>query len=239
MRFSQYLFFIALFFCGLSARSQNAGEIINRYVQFTGGIDNWKTVNTITTSGTYKYGGVAFPFIAYSKAPDLYKYVVTYNGRSFTQSYNGETGWRIDGFKNDTEKTILKDKQATAMANEADVELESPFINYLQKGYTVQLQGTDTVNGHTCYKIKLDKKGDTALYFFDSNDFSLLKKQAISKNSEMENALMDITYSDYRLTGNIKIPHKIICTTNGQTILTITIDSVKLNDAIPVSMFQP
>jgi outer membrane lipoprotein-sorting protein len=193
----------------------------------------------MTTSGTYNYSGVVFPYTAYSKAPNLYKYEVPFNGKSFIQAYNGKTGWRIDGFKNEKTKTLLKGKAGTAMANEADVELESPFINYKEKGYTLLLQGTDTINNRTCYKIKLDKKGDTAVYYFDNIDYALVKKQAISKNTEMENAPMDILYSNYQSTGNIKIPHTITCSTGGQKILTITVNTVKLNDPMPDSMFQP
>lgn len=235
----QYPFFIVVIFCSLLAQSQTADDIINKYIQFTGGMKSWRSIKTITTSGTYNYGGVEFPFTAYSKAPDLYKYIVTYNGKSFTQAYNGKIGWRIDGFKDEKTKTILKDKQATAMANEAEVELESPFINYREKGYTVLLQGTDTVNSQTCYKIKLNTNKDTAVYYFDSNNFSLVKKQAVSKNSEMENAPMDILYSDYETTGNIKMPHKIACSTGGQRILTITVAGVKLNEPMANSLFQP
>lgn len=238
MKCKQLLTFI-FFSCFLVANSQTADEIVSRYIQYTGGAENWKSVNTITTSGTYNYGGVEFPYTAYSKAPNLYKYEVPFNGKSFIQAYNGETGWRIDGFKNEKTKTILKGKQATSMANEADVELETPFINYKQKGHIILLQGTDTVNSRTCYKIKLDKQGDTAVYYFDTNDYALLKKQALSKNTEMENAPMDIIYSDYQSTGKITMPHKIIYSTGGQRILTITVNSVKLNDPMQDSMFQP
>lgn len=239
MKFVPRIFLALLFFSTLGAKSQTADEIINRYIQFIGGAQNWESIKTITTAGNYNYGGVAFPYVAWSKAPNLYLYVVTFNGKSFSQAYNGQVGWRIDGFKNEKTKTILKDKQATALANEADVELESIFINYRQKGYTVELLGSDSVNSRPCHKIRLLAKGDTTVYYFDQTDFSLLEKQAASKNSEMDKAPMDIFYSDYQLTGKIKLPHKINCTTAGQRILLITVDSVKLNDPIPDSLFQP
>lgn len=239
MKLTQRIFLTLLFFSTLVAKSQTADEIINRYIQFIGGAETWKSINTITTSGNYNYGGVAFPYVAWSKAPNLYLYTVTFNGKSFSQAYNGQVGWRIDGFKNEKTKTILKDKQATALANEADVELESLFINYHQKGYMAELLGPDSVNSRPSYKIRLLTKGDTAVYYFDKTDFSLLEKQAASKNSEMDKAPMDIFYSDYQLTGNIRLPRKINCTTAGQRILLITVDSVKLNDPLPESKFQP
>jgi len=239
MKFPQRIFLTLLLFSVLIARSQTADEIINRYIQFIGGAQNWKSISTITTAGTYNYGGVAFPYVAYSKAPNLYLYTVTFNGKSFSQAYNGQVGWRIDGFKNEKTKTILKDRQATALANEADVELESPFINSAKKGNPVELLGSDSVNSRACHKIRLISKSDTAVYFIDKTDFSLVKKQALSKNSEMDKAPMDIFYSDYQVTGNIKLPHKINCTTAGQRILLITVDSVKINDPISDSQFQP
>ena len=136
------------------AHSQTAGKIVAKYIEFTGGTTTWKKIKTVTSSGTYNYGGVEFPFQAYSKAPDLYKYIVTFNGKSFEQSFDGKQGWRIDGFKRETQKTILKGKQAIAMSNESDVELENPFIDYDKKGHRITLEGKDTVDGRTCYKIR-------------------------------------------------------------------------------------
>jgi hypothetical protein len=120
------------------------------------------------------------------------------------------------------------------------VELESPFINYSEKGHTVLLEGMDTVANKTCYKIKLVRKnGDTGTFFFDNNNFALVKKQAISKNTELDNAMLDIVYSDYRLTSGIRTPHKITCASNGQDILIIAIKSVKLNLPMTDSIFKP
>jgi len=240
MRIKKYL--LICFLCSFSfvVRSQTADEVINKYVAFIGGEENWKKVNTMTMKGMYNYGGISFPFVSYSKAPNLYKYVVTSNGKSFTQAFDGKQGWRIDGFKNETKKTILNGLQATAMANEADVELESPFIHYREKGYSVQWEGLDTTVTPASYKIKLTRKnGISETYFFSSTDFSLLKKKTISTNTEMENAPLDISYSDYRLTQGIKTPHTISCTSNGQSILIITVEKAELNLPMNSNIFKP
>lgn len=221
-------------------KAQTAEEVITGYVNFTGGEKQWKKIHSIVSSGTYNYGGMEFPFEAYSKAPDLYKYTVSSNGKYFAQSFDGKQGWKIDGFKDETSKTILTGKEARAMANEADVELESPFINYQQKGYQATLEGKDSVDHMLCYKIKLIRpNSDTATYFFSTNDFSLLKRQAVSKNAELDNSLLDTYYSDYTITGGIKTPFKMISKIGDQTILTITVKKIQLNAAIPDSSFAP
>jgi len=240
MMYRKLVFVFFFFPFSIIANSQSADEVVSKYITFIGSSQKWKSVRTITSSGIYNYGGMKFPFKAYSKSPDYYKYVVTSNGKSFTQAYDGKTGWQIDGFKNETTKTILKDKRATAMANEADVELESPFIDYKAKGHKVFLERMDTVNSKPCYKIKLIRKDrDTATFFFDSNNFALVKKQAISKNAEMNNAPLDIFYSDYQQTGGIKMPHTIACLSDGQKILTITIERIQLNLPLTDALFKP
>ncbi|MEJ0103716.1 MAG: hypothetical protein WDO19_14690 [Bacteroidota bacterium] len=240
MIFKKITFFFLLLAVSVLAKSQGADEIISKYIAFTGGVQKWKKIKSITSSGTYNYGGMEFPFTAWSKAPDLYKYIVSFNGKSFTQSYNGREGWRIDGFKNETQKTILKGKDAAAMANESDVELESPFINYQEKGHAVSLEGKDTVDKKICYKIKLTRKdGDTETYYFASDNYELVKKQALSKNTELDKAMLDILYSDYQTTAGIKVAHTISCISNGQTILVITVKEVKLNLPVADNIFNP
>lgn len=224
----------------LAAGAQTVDAVIAKYIAFTGGEQYWKTVETIVMSGTYNYGGMVFPFTSYSKRPGRYKYVVPFKGNYFAQAFDGENGWKIDAFKGETQKTLLTGTQARAMANEADVELEPLFINYQTKGYQATLEGKDTVAGTECVAVKLaGQNGETGTYFFDSNTFALLKKTAASKNAELEQAMLDTYYSDYRKVKGLMLPFKTVSKTNGQTILTITIKTVALNRPVADTIFKP
>lgn len=226
-------------FC-FAAKAQTAEAIIANYINFTGGAQQWKKISSIVSSGTYNYGGMEFPFEAYSKAPDQYMYKVSSNGKYFAQAFDGKQGWKIDGFKDEATKTILTGKAARAMANEADVELESVFIGYKEKGYAATFEGKDSIDKILCYRVKLiSNSNDTATYFFSTNDFSLLKKQAVSKNTELDNSLLDTYYSDYTTVEGIKFPFKMTSKTGDQTILTITVKKMQLQVAIPDSIFKP
>jgi len=220
--------------------AQTANDIILRYIEYIGGEKKWYAVKTIVTTGTYDYGGIVFPFTSYSKAPDLYKYIVTSNGKYFAQAFDGNEGWKIDGFKNETQKTMLTGKAATAMMNEADVELESPLIDYKKKGSRITSEGQDTVDAQTCFKLKfIRNNGDTERYFFNTKNFELVKKQMISKNDELDGSMIDIFYSDYREVNGIKIPFKAVTKAGDQTILTITVDKVILNEPVSSDEFKP
>ena len=66
----------------------------------------------------------------------------------------------------------------------------------------------------------------------------MVKKEAVSKNEEMENKLLDIFYSDYRDMNGIKIPSLLTCKSGEQTVLTITIQKIEMNVPIPDTDFQ-
>jgi hypothetical protein len=219
--------------------AQTADEVINKYIEFIGGEKQWKTIKTMIASGVYNYGGVEFPFKAYSKAPDHYKFVVTFNGKYYAQSFDGQAGWKIDVFNGETAPTVLKGKAAIAMANEADVELENVFINYKDKGHQLTLEGKDSAAGRYCNKIKLIRKsGDTETYFFDEKTSELVLKNAAAKNPELGGATLNILYSDYRNIDGIKIPFKTVAKTVDQTLLTITVAKAESNQVIADSEFQ-
>jgi hypothetical protein len=233
-------FALLLFSVSVDLKAQTVETVIANYISFIGGVQQLKKINSILTSGTYNYGGIEFPFESYSKAPDLYKYIVSTNGKSFAQAFDGKQGWKIDGFKGEKTKTMLNGKEARAMANEADVELENVFINYKEKGYSALLEGTDSVGNILCYKVKLMSEGnDTSTYFFSANDFSLLKKQAVSKNEELDKSMLDTYYSDYTTVEGIKFPFKMVSKVGDQTILTIIIKKLQLNAAIADNIFKP
>ncbi|HEX5151838.1 MAG TPA: hypothetical protein VFW07_10325 [Parafilimonas sp.] len=229
--------FMTASFC---VHAQTADEIISKYISCIGGAEKWKAIKTIVMTGTYNYGGIEFPFTSYSKAPDKYKYIVPSGGKSFTQAFNGTKGWKIDGFNNETVKTILTGRSARAMSNEADVELESPFLDYQKKGNKIILEGEDSVEGARCFTIKLIRnEGDTEMYHFNAATYELAEKQAVSKNPELDGSIVNIFYSDYRVVEGIKIPFKSVSKIGDQIILTIAVQKIDINVPVEDSEFEP
>ena len=223
-----------------TTQAQSVDQVIKKYVKFIGGRGPWKKVKTMVASGEYNYGGIQFPFTSYAKAPNRYKFVVPQNGKQFVQGFDGNSGWKMDGFKNETTPTLLTGKAALAMANEADVELEDVWIDYRNKGHQAVLLGKDTAKGKSCFKVKLTRKnGDTETCYFEDQSFAMVMKEAVSKNEEMGGAALDIFYSDYREINGVHVPFKTIHESNGQMILTITVDKVLINEPIEDKDFRP
>ena len=240
MRKKKYLaFLIFTFILPYYLPAQQADDVVKKYVAYIGGEKNWKKTKTLTTSGKYNYGGMEFPFTAYAKAPNRYKFIVPLEGKYYAQAFDGEKGWKIDAFKNETSPTMLSGKDAYSMANEADVELEDVFVDYKRKGHTAVVERKDTINGKNCIGIKLTRRsGDIQTYFFDEVTGALLMKIAASKNAELQGSLLTTLYSDYRDVDGIKIPFKSVSSFNDQLILEITVDKAEVNAAIDDKEFR-
>ena len=233
------LIFFATFLLFQNLCAQSVDDILKKHIAFMGGEKKWKSIQSITTSGEYDYGGMKFPFQAYSKAPNKYKFIVPFNGKYYAQAFDGTKGWKIDAFKNETTPTLLTGKEALAMANEADVELEIPFINYKKKGHQATLEkGDTTIQNNQCYKVVfIRKSGEKETYYFDVKTFAVVMKKAVSKNAEIGGAVITTLYSDYRDIGGIKIPFHAMSDVNGQAILTITVEKGQVNEAVDDKIF--
>ena len=223
----------------LKIQAQTADQIIQKYIQQTGGEKAWKGIKTLNSSGKYNYGGIEFPFTAIVKAPNKYKFIVPLNGKHYTQVFNGKTGWKIDAFKNETKPQYLTGKPARALANEADVEIESSLINYAKKGFNIHLEGKETIEGKECFKVNLFKKeGEIESYFIDSQGYSLVMKRALSKNDELEKTILDAYFSDYREVNGVKIPFVVSYKFKDQNILKITTEKVEVNVKVDDYIFK-
>jgi hypothetical protein len=221
-------------------KAQDVDGIINRYVHFIGGEKRWSKMKTMTTSGEYDYGGIKFPFTTYAEAPDHYKFVVPFNGKYYAQGFDGTSGWKIDAFKNETVPTMLEGAAARAMANEADVELESPLIHYRQKGHQATYEGKDTVGQRTCYRVKFVRKnGEEETYYFHEKTGALVKKISVSRNVELQGAVVQTSYEDYRNVEGVTIPFKMTTKANEQVILKVTVTHVNINPILPHEAFKP
>src|SRR5688572_8548789 len=233
-------FLIFIFILPYYLPAQKADDVVKKYVAYIGGEKNWKKIKTLTTSGKYNYGGMEFPFTAYAKAPNRYKFIVPLEGKYYAQAFDGEKGWKIDAFKNETRPTMLSGKDAYSMANEADVELEDVFVDYKRKGHTLTFEGKDTVDGKNCIAIKLMRRtGDVETYYFDERTSALVMKIAPSKNAELQGTLLTTLYSDYREVNGIKIPFKSLSKSNDQLILEVTVEKAEVNVTIGDTEFQP
>src|ERR1700757_73633 len=156
---------ILLFPAGV--RAQTVDEIVAKHVQARGGLEKLQALKTLRMTARLAQGGFRATYVQENKREDKVREETILQGMAQVQAYDGKTGWQIDPFGGRKDPEFLSQDDTKPLLLDAD--LESPLINYKQKGYTAELVGHDSVEGTDCYKIKLHlKNGDVRYYYLDA-----------------------------------------------------------------------
>ncbi len=237
-RFLLLLCVIASFTTLVSAQSATPSldEILSNYFENTGGIDNWKKLESMKMKGTMAMGGMEFAGTITTARPNKQRVDVDIQGQKLVQSYDGEDAWWINPFQSGPDPQPMPAEIATDFTKE---EFESPFIDYAGKGHQVEVLGTKEVDGTQTYEVKLTKKnGDVQFYYFDTEHFvPIMQKQEISQGPN-KGQYVETYLSDYQEVDGLIVPHFLETKMAGQSVNKITISEVKLNPELEAGIFS-
>lgn len=218
-----------------SLSAQSVDEILNRYFENTGGLDKWRALKTTRMEAKMSMQGMEFPGIIHSKAPNKQRVEVNVQGKQIVQAYDGATAWWINPFMGSPEAQPMPDEMAEEMINE---EFENAFIDYQQKGSTVELLGEEEIEGTMTFKVKLTKKnGDVQFYFFDMEYYIPIMMQVTVASGPAKGQMAETYMSDYREVEGLIMPFQIESKVGGQILQSISIQKIELNINMEDSFF--
>jgi len=220
------------------AQAQTADDVINKYVENTGGKAKWESVKTLTMKGKQNMGGMEFPATMYQKVPNSFKVEVTFQGKTFLQVVDGKnnTVWSVNPFQGTGEAEKMNPEDSKEAID--DATFEPKFINYDKKGHKVALDGKETIEGTECFKLKLvTKSGETEFHFFDTDSYARIMERATFLSGESKGQVSETSMSDYKEANGLMMPHVMETKVQGKTVSTITITSIKINEPIDDAFF--
>ncbi|WP_232427923.1 outer membrane lipoprotein-sorting protein [Burkholderia ubonensis] len=223
-----------------SAGHMSAAQIVERNVAARGGLQAWRAVNTLTLSGLMEAGGTkntALPFVMTMKRPHKSRFEVRFNAQTALQVYDGAQGWKVRPFLGRNEVEPYTPAEAKSAAQSA--ELDGPLVDYASKGSTVQLLGTETVEGHRAYVLKVTtKERAERRVWIDAATFLELKIDGEPRVLDGRPHSVAIFYRDYKKESGVVVPHTLETVVSGvKETRKITIDHVALNQPADDAMF--
>lgn len=241
--------FLALAFFAFTygVTAQTADEIINNYIQNTGGADAWGKVEALKIEGSVKIPsqGLDLPITAINlKSGKQISYAV-FQGLTFVQqAYDGESAW---GTNQMTMKPEKQDNEATENLKRTFAEFPDPFLNYKEKGFSVELMGTETVDGTETFKVKLIKtpvlvdgkeEENVSYYYFDKENFVPIMIENTAKAGPMKGTTTMSYLSDYQEMNGLVFPLTTDVKFNGQSFQTVTLQKIEINPTVEDSAFS-
>ena len=229
------------------AQNETAEDIISNYIENIGGQEAWSKVENMKVTGIGRQQGVDYPFVATYMKDGRYVIDVDLQGTSFiVEAFDGENAWAMNFQTQKAEAADAETSQNTK--NEAKDEIVSPFFNYKDKGYKIELVGKDTKEGTDVFKVKLTKKPvmadgketeNVAIYFFEAENFVPLTSEEVIASGPAKGATAETVYSDYQeVKDGLIIAFSQIQKFNGQVGLEMLVKIVEFNVEVDEAIFK-
>ena len=245
MKKLQNLFLVAIVsILTISLNAQSVDEIVGNYLENTGGAENWENVKGVRMNASINQMGMEIPIEMVQLKDKMYT-KISIQGQEIKQAvFDGETLWSTNFMSMKAEKSDQED--VDNVKNEL-AEFPDPFLNYKDKGFTVELMGTETVEGSDVFKIKLTKKPmvvdgeevpNVSIYYFDSENFVPIMVHEEVMSGPGKGMIMESKMSDYQEVEGLYFPFSMTQGVKDQPGQPITIESIELNPSIDDSEFN-
>ncbi|MPT31146.1 MAG: histidine kinase [Chryseobacterium sp.] len=202
--------------------AQTAKEIIDRNIESSGGLTNWKLLNTVQIQGRVTLGvNDSYLMKIYQQRPNLTKTAIVVGGKETpVEGYDGTNGYAMNYAQNKLQK--YNDYIPESFDND--------FIDWENKGFEAELLGKEKIGEQVYFKVELTKNVNKTIYFFDVKNYMLFRE--IKKDETL-------TYSDYRKVGNLLMPYRIESSSpKKDSDYVMMINKIDINKELPKNTFK-
>ncbi|RNC90346.1 MAG: outer membrane lipoprotein-sorting protein [Allomuricauda sp.] len=241
----KFLWALAILAISTSAAiAQDAEQIIDNYLETIGGVDNWNKLTGIKFIGKGIQQGQEFPgyMIMLKDGRQIQAYDI--QGKTMKDNvFDGNTLWSTN-FQN-----LKAEKASSEQTNNFKLDANDfpdPFLNYKEKGYTLELLGSETIDGVETHKIKLTKEphtvdgqkvDDVVFYYFDTDSNVPIAMEVELKSGPAKGQMYRTTMSDYQEVEGLYFAFTTTESIGQQEIITIALDAVELNPTVEDALF--
>jgi outer membrane lipoprotein-sorting protein len=220
------------------AKAQTADAVIDKYFAAIGGKDKMAAITSVKMTGKGKQQGMEFPMVGLQKAPNKMRQTINFQGKEIVAGcFDGKESWSTNFMTMKPEKAEAEDSENAAK----EMDFPDPFLNYKDKGYSIALEGEETIEGVVCSKIKLTKKPikvdgkdeeNSSFYFFDKDNGALIMNRNQAKKGQTKGMVLETFMSDYQEVNGVFFPFSVSQKVNGNEAFALVMEKVEINVAI-------
>ncbi|HCA09725.1 MULTISPECIES: hypothetical protein [unclassified Chryseobacterium] len=216
------IIYLVLLTLTTSLYSQTAKEIIDKNIELSGGLTNWKLLNSVLLQGKVILGiKDEYPIKIYQQRPNLTKTVISISGKETAiEGFDGTKGYAMNYATN-------KLQEYPEYVSES---FDNDFIDWESKGFDAKYLGKEKVGEIYCHKVELTKNVNKNIYYFDVKTFMLLKE--VKKDDTL-------IYSDYKKVGNLVMAFRIeSSSTKKDGDYMMILNRIDVNKVFPANIFK-
>jgi hypothetical protein len=222
MKLMKKLLLVFVLIFSHSIVAQTAKDIIDKNIELSGGLTNWKLLNSILLQGKVILGvRDEYPIKIYQQRPNLTKTVITIGGKDTAiEGYDGKKGYAMNYATNKVQE----------YPDYSPESFDNDFIDWESKGFDAKYLGKEKIGNIYCHKVELTKNVNVNVYYFDAKSYMLVKE--VKKDETL-------LYSDYKKVGNLLLPFRIESSSakkDGDYVMLI--NRVDINKVFPDNTFK-
>src|SRR5450631_3953238 len=127
--------------CSIHIQAQTLDEIINKNIEAMGGKEKLLALNSISMEGTLSINGQNIPVKIIQLNNKGQKITLTINGMVNYTIQTKDSGWNYLPIQGQTKPEVTP--SAVIKEGSDGLDIQGSFINYEEKGHTVELLGKD------------------------------------------------------------------------------------------------
>lgn len=221
-----------------SMNAQNADEIIKKHIDAIGGREKLKSISSVKTEMKMKAQMFEFPVMALVTKDGSTKTETTIQGMKMEQAYDAsaKTGWFVNPMMGDKSAQKMNEEQLQDMTDEN--KIESPLLDYKEKGHSVEYLGKDDVDGEEVFLLMLTKKnGNVIYYYIDSQNYMIWKEKSKVKLKEKEYEGETYFYN-YNVVDGITTAFTTEVYSDGKVAMQTNVEKIEYNQTVEPSTFK-
>lgn len=202
--------------------AQTAKEIIDKNIELSGGLTNWKLLNSVLLQGNVTLGvNDEYAIKIYQQRPNLTKTVININKKETPiEGFDGKKGYAMNYANNKVQE----------YPNYVPESFDNDFIDWENKGFEAKYLGKEKIGDIYCHKVELLKNVNKTIYYFDTKNYMLLKE---IKTDEI------LVYSDYRKVGALLMPYRLESSSpKKDSDYVMIINKIETNKVFPANTFK-
>lgn len=205
-----------------AVNAQTAKDIIDKNIELSGGLTNWKLLNSVMLQGKVTLGiNDSYPIKIYQQRPNLTKTLITIGKKETPiEGFDGKKGYAMNYAANKLQE----------YPNYNPESFDNDFIDWESKGFDAKLIGKDKVGDATTFVVELTKNVNKTRYYFDVKTYMLLKE--INKEETL-------VYGDYRRIGSLLMPFRIEASSpKKDSDYVMLLNKIETNKVLPANTFK-
>jgi hypothetical protein len=215
--------------------AQNADEIIEKHLKARGGIENWNDIKSMKITGFYTSFSDRKQFSEIKILPDYYYFDSHWGQHDIIEAGKADLYWTVNPWYDMSTPRRCNENESTILDQKSD--FCTPFLNYKENDYAVELLGKEEMDGVEVFKLQLTRPGnDPETWYINSKTH--LEHMYTSLWGDFGYPCMQETYfDDFQKVGKVLIPFYVDRVFSIRNRV-VEINEVELNVEVDMKIFN-